>query len=76
MKKQCRAWKLCIAGMVALCVLSFTPLVIPAGQSTPMVLGVPRTLWLGILIYAAMVVLTWIGTRVHPEADQDTGEST
>jgi hypothetical protein len=50
--------------------------VIPAGESTPMVLGVPRTLWLGILIYAAMVVLTWVGTRVHREADEDTGEST
>ncbi len=75
MKKQSLAWKLCIAGMVALCILSFTPLVIPAGQSTPLFFGVPRTLCLGILIYAAMVVLTWIGTRVHPEAQQDTGES-
>ena len=62
-------------GIVTLCVVSFTPLVIPNGKSTPMVLGVPRTLWAGILVYVAMVVLTWIGARVHPEADKDTGDS-
>jgi len=59
---------------VSLCVISFTPLVIPAEKSTPMFLGVPRTLWAGLLVYVAMVVLTWIGTRVHPEADKDTGD--
>ncbi|NQV35397.1 MAG: hypothetical protein HQ515_22070 [Phycisphaeraceae bacterium] len=74
MKKHNLAWTLCIVGIVTLCVLSFTPLVIPAHESTPMFLGVPRTLWLGILVYVAMVVLTWIGTRVHPEADKDTGD--
>ncbi len=75
MKKHNLAWSLCIVGIVALCVISFTPLVIPAGESTPMLLGVPRTLWAGILVYAAMVVLTFVGTRVHPEADKHTGDS-
>ena len=75
MKKHNLAWTLCIVGIVALCVVSFTPLVIPADKSTPMFLGVPRTLWAGILVYAAMVVLTFIGTRVHPEADDNSGDS-
>ena len=73
MKKHNLAWPLCIVGIVALCVVSFTPLVIPAGKSTPVFLGVPRTLWAGILVYAAMVLLTFIGTRVHPEADDSAG---
>lgn len=75
MKKHNLAWRLCVVAIVALCVLAFTPLVIPANESPPMLLGVPRTLWAGILVYAAMVVVTWVGTRVHPEADKNAEDS-
>lgn len=59
-------WKLCCAGAILLAVLTLTPLVIPAGVATPLLGGVPRTLWAGILIAIAFVVLTFIGSRVHP----------
>ena len=60
-------WRLCCLKVVMLSALAFTPLVIPAGQYEPMLAGVPLTLWAGIGIAVALVALTWIGTRVHPD---------
>lgn len=65
------AWYACTGGVILLCGLCFTPLVIPAGQSEPRCLGLPRSLWLGLLIYGVLVVLTFIGTRVHPSAEDE-----
>ena len=62
-------WRLCCGAMVVLSVLTFTPLVIPAGRYEPMLGGVPLTLWAGIFIAVAMVALTYVGTRVHPDGD-------
>lgn len=67
-------WKLCIAGVVLLSVITFTPLVMPTGISHPMLFGMPRTLWSSILIYFGFVFLTWIGTRVYPGSDEEGGE--
>ncbi len=75
MKKSNPFWKICIGAMGLLCLLSFTPLVIPSGVADPSFLGVPRTLWTSILIYVAMVVVTFLGTLVHPEAGDKEGES-
>jgi hypothetical protein len=71
MKKQPLFWKVCIAAIVILCILPFTPLVIPPGVSDPEFLGMPRALWAGFLIYIAIVAVTFIGAVVHPEAGQD-----
>ncbi len=75
MKKSHPFWKICVAAVGLLCLLSFTPLVIPPGVLDPSFLGIPRTLWAGILIYVAIVVVTFIGTLVHPEAGDTEGEN-
>ncbi len=67
-------WRLCYLGVVVLCVLTFTPLVIPSGRFMPLVAGMPRTLWAGILIYIGLVLLTFIGTRIYGESNMDRGE--
>lgn len=74
MKQSNLIWILCIIGTVGLCVLTYTPLVIPAGQSAPRVLGLPRTLWAGMLVYAAIGVLIFIATRFHPEFHKNDEE--
>lgn len=61
-----KLWRLCCCGMGLLAIASFTPLVIPTGRVDPMLAGLPLTLWAGILVAAAMVLLTLIGTWVHP----------
>jgi hypothetical protein len=71
-----RAWNLCIACAVLLFLFAFSPIVLSPGNPEPSLLGLPRTLWLGLLAYIALVTVTFIGTRVHPdESDkQQPGE--
>lgn len=59
-------WRLCYAAVIVLSVITFTPLVLPVGTYRPMVMGVPYTLWTGILVAVAFVGLTYVATRVYP----------
>ena len=56
-----------------LCAVTFTPLVIPSGEYKPMLFGIPYTLWTGFIITVALVVVTYIGTRVHPGMKDEEG---
>ena len=64
-------WRLCCAGIALLSVATFTPLVIPPGQFEPMFAGLPFTLWVGIVVAMAMILLTLLGTYVHPSRDPE-----
>ncbi|WPP49503.1 hypothetical protein [Catalinimonas niigatensis] len=64
-------WRVLIACAIVLTVLTFTPLVIPHGVYRPELFGMPYTLWMTILITILYVVLTFIGTKVHPGKDTD-----
>lgn len=75
MKKEKKYWKLCIILVLMLIVLAYTPLMIPNGVSKPMILGIPYSLWTSFLITVALVVLTYIGAKVHPGRDEEEGES-
>lgn len=66
-----RSWNLCVALVITLSALTFTPLVIPAGRFEPQLGGVPYTLWVSILITILLVLLTYLGTRVHPGRNDD-----
>ena len=59
-------WTFCKIAVILLAILTFTPLVTPAGKYKPELLGMPYTLWVGILDVLIIVGLTWLGTRVHP----------
>jgi hypothetical protein len=59
-------WNLCIAGVLLVSFLTFTPLVIPMETYRPMLGGLPYTLWIGIMVAMILVTLTYIGTKVHP----------
>ena len=64
LKKQ--LWRIYCAAAILLTILAFSPLVIPEGKHLPMLAGLPYTLWMGILLSAALVLLTYLATRVHP----------
>ncbi len=51
-----------VAGFVVfiLATLAFTPLVIPYGVAEPFVLGLPRTLWAGMLISLLIYIVLLI----------------
>jgi len=67
------AWRCCCILALGLAVASFSPLVLTAGRVGPRVLGLPFTLWAGISVSFAFVLLTFIGTRVHPDRES-TGD--
>ena len=66
-KKRNTAWKITSIIAILLAIITFTPLVIPYNQATPMLGNVPYTLWAGILVYVLFVILTLIGTKVYPK---------
>lgn len=66
-------WIISCAALI-LVIITFTPLVIPYGTYKPMLLGLPYSLWMGILVSIGLVVLTFIATRVHSERESEDKE--
>ena len=46
-------------------ILVFTPLVMPMERYSPELFGLPYTLWVGIVVYFALVALISVGVKVH-----------
>ncbi len=68
-------WRICVAMVLLLIIFGYTPWMIPAGVYKPMLFGLPYSLWLGILVTAILVLLTYIGSRVHPGSDEKEDEA-
>ncbi len=66
-----RYWQICLIGSIILIVLSYSPIVLSPSNPEPYLFGLPRTLWAGILTYIGIIILVWIGTRVHPDYKGD-----
>ena len=60
-------WKCCVIAVVAVIVITLSPLVIKTGKTNPFLLGLPYTLWTGILMTILLVFLTFIGGIVMPK---------
>lgn len=73
MKKQ-KYWKVCCGIAIILSLITFTPLVIPQGVYEPMLMGIPYTLWTSFIITVLLVILTYIGTIVHPGVHKEDKE--
>ncbi len=63
-KKRKIYWRVTVVAAVVLVVLTFTPLVL-TGRIEPKLFSMPFTLWVSILITIVLVVLTYIGGRIH-----------
>jgi len=70
MKRSKKYWTLCMVLVAVLMVLAYTPLMIPNGIYKPMILGIPYTLWTSFLITVLLVIITYIGAKVHPGSDE------
>ena len=62
-------WRICIVAVIFLTALGLSPAVIPPGVYKPGLLGMPYSLWAGILVTLCLVLMTLIGSRVHPGAN-------
>lgn len=58
-------WRITAGVTILLMLITFTPIVIAPGKIEPKLFSMPFTLWVSILITIAIVVLTYIGGRVH-----------
>lgn len=68
-RKNNTIWSICIAAVLVIVVLGYTPLMLPAGKYKPMILGIPYSLWLPFLVTVILVLLTYVGARIHPGND-------
>lgn len=75
MKRDKRYWRICTILVLVLVVLGYTPLMIPHGIYKPMIFGLPYSLWASFLVTVALVVLTYIGSKVHPGSDEGEEEA-
>ena len=62
-------WKFCCSTVLAIAVLTFTPLVTPDHQFEPSLWGMPYTLWVGLLVTLILLFITIIGSLVHPGSE-------
>lgn len=51
-------WSMSCVGMVVLSIISLSPLAIPPGKYLPMLFGLPYSLWVGVAISLAMLLMT------------------
>jgi membrane protease YdiL (CAAX protease family) len=72
--KKRKYWRILRTLAIILCLLIFTPLVIPKGTYKPELFGVPYSLWTSFLITVLLVVLTYFGKKVH-RTDEEEVES-
>lgn len=59
-------WKICCVAILVIAVLTLTPVVTPHHIFEPMLMGMPYTLWMGIVISLVLWVITYIGIQHHP----------
>lgn len=55
------AWLLCRIMVVILSIFAFSPLTLSQNNPYPYLFGLPRTLWIGIIISLAFIFVTIIG---------------
>lgn len=70
-KKNRLYWRIIAAVAVFLILLTFTPVIIAPGKTEPRLFAMPYTLWTSILITIILVVLTYLGGRVHLNDDNE-----
>jgi len=68
--KNEKLWTLCKIAIGFFIILTFTPLITPSNVYKPSLIGMPYTLWVGIVEVIILVGLTWLGTRVHPGREE------
>jgi len=61
MKNKKLIWKICVAAVLLIIILTFSPLVIAHGKTDPFLFGLPYTLWVGMVLTIFLVIITLIG---------------
>lgn len=65
-----RKWLIIKILAIFISFLAYTPLVIPQNIIKPFFLGMPYTLWIGIIISITLIILTILGAIFAPNIDK------
>ena len=71
MKQSKLFWRICVALVIVIIAVTFSPLVLNTGKIKPQLFGFPFTLWFGILLTVLLIVLTYIGGKVSLTNEED-----
>jgi len=63
---QKKLWLLCCILAIGIAIIGFTPFAIPENTFRPQFMGMPYPLWVSMLLSVLLVLLTFLGTLVHP----------
>lgn len=67
MKKRRTSLRILDFLAILLCILTFSPIVIPANETSPYLLGIPYSMWMGFLVSVLFVVLAYLVSIVNKE---------
>ncbi len=70
MKRNKRIWQFCVAAVIVIIAITFSPLVIAPGKIQPFLFGLPYTLWIGIVLTIVLVVITLIAGNALPNDEE------
>ena len=57
--------------MIILFFIEYSSLVIPPGEYTPMIFGIPFSLWLGMIFTVLVVSLTYVGSKIYSKVIEE-----
>ena len=72
MKQKKLIWRLCVAAVILIIIITFSPLVIAKGKINPFLFGLPYTLWMGIILTIVLVIITYIGGNAITNEEEES----
>ena len=71
MKNKKLIWKLCVAAVIVIILITYSPLITAEGKYTPSFLHLPYSLWTTIILAMLLVALTYVAGKVLPDNEED-----
>mgnify|MGYP003669698604 FL=1 len=69
-----KLWLLCCISAVLIIAFGLSPLALASDTFDPKLFGMPYVLWVSITLSILLILLTVLGTLVHPGSNNSTEE--
>ncbi len=71
MKNKRLVWRLCVASVIVILAITYSPLIVKEGKITPTLFHLPYSLWTTIILAFLLVFLTYLGGKALPDNEED-----
>lgn len=72
MKNKKLIWRLCVAAVLVILAVTYSPLILNEGKISPSFLHLPFSLWTTMIFAILLVILTYIGGKALPDNEEDS----